>query len=102
MLRLSARRFLGITRIPGCRMSSESGKPYKSHEERTATEPRDPDLVDVTIDHVQPVHSTVRLFKLGLVDRQRGLKVSQWPHNIFKISHSHPKIPSTVQSWLLA
>ncbi|KAL9094524.1 MAG: hypothetical protein Q9165_003083 [Trypethelium subeluteriae] len=51
-----------------------------SHEERTAAEPRDDGLHPVTLSKIEQVNDSIRLLRLGVLDRQRGVKFlpGQW------------------------
>ena len=52
---------------------SKSGIP---HEDRTAAEPRDEDMHDVTLHKIQDVNEVIKLYKLRINDAKRGVKVS--------------------------
>jgi hypothetical protein len=45
------------------------------HEDRTAREPRNGELHPVILDHIETVNDTIRLFRLGIKDKERGVKV---------------------------
>ncbi|KAJ9664287.1 hypothetical protein H2201_005279 [Coniosporium apollinis] len=45
-----------------------------SHEERTASEPRDSGFHRVILSHIEPVNESIRLLRLSVFDRQRGIK----------------------------
>ncbi|KAJ9643507.1 hypothetical protein H2199_004186 [Coniosporium tulheliwenetii] len=45
-----------------------------SHEERTASEPRDSGFHRVILSHIEPVNESIRLLRLSVFDRQRGVK----------------------------
>ena len=47
-----------------------------SHEERTATEPRDKDLHTVILNSIESVNEKIRLFQLVIKDRRSGIPVS--------------------------
>ncbi|KAF2087715.1 hypothetical protein K490DRAFT_73636 [Saccharata proteae CBS 121410] len=57
-----------------------SGPINPSHEERTASEPRDPSLHPVILSEIQSVNETIRLIKLRIKDQKRGIKFlpGQW------------------------
>lgn len=55
-------------------MSSERAK--LSHEERTSQEPRQHGLHLVNVAKIEQVNPDIRLFKLGVQDRENGLKVN--------------------------
>ncbi|KAK8191424.1 hypothetical protein IWZ00DRAFT_544631 [Phyllosticta capitalensis] len=59
-------------------MSSERAK--LSHEERTSQEPRQHGLHLVNVAKIEQVNPDIRLFKLGVQDRENGLKFlpGQW------------------------
>ncbi|KAB8349881.1 hypothetical protein FH972_023894 [Carpinus fangiana] len=97
-----------------------SAKAYKSHEERTSTEPRESDLHSVTIDQIQPVHANVKLFKLGIAQGQwldvhvpglqkaGGFTITSSPHEaqpMAKLTHVElavqysPKNPPAAWLW---
>jgi hypothetical protein len=46
-----------------------------SHEERTATEPRDKNLHSVIIDEVTPVNNRIKIYRLAVKDREKGINV---------------------------
>lgn len=45
------------------------------HEERTADEPRDPNLHAVILKRIQDVNSNIRLFRLSAKDQTEGILV---------------------------
>ena len=47
-----------------------------SHEERTATEPRDEDLHPVILNNIESVNEKIRLFRLAIKDQRSGIPVS--------------------------
>ncbi|OCL14413.1 hypothetical protein AOQ84DRAFT_281101 [Glonium stellatum] len=51
-----------------------------SHEERTATEPRDKDLHPVILSSIESVNERIRLFRLAIKDQRSGIKFlpGQW------------------------
>jgi hypothetical protein len=51
-------------------VQTRSAKAALSHEERTATEPRDDGLHAVTIDEITPVNDRIKKFKLSIKDRK--------------------------------
>jgi len=46
-----------------------------SHEERTASEPRDSGFHQVILSHIEPINKSIRLLRLNVFDRQRSVKV---------------------------
>jgi hypothetical protein len=54
---------------------STTGGSYLSHEERTAAEPRDPNLHPVILSSIEPINERIRLLKLTIKDQQRGIQV---------------------------
>lgn len=53
---------------------TQSAKANLSHEERTATEPRDKDLHSVILDKVKQVNDYIRTFMFTIPDK-KGIKV---------------------------
>jgi hypothetical protein len=51
-------------------VQTRSAKASLSHEERTATEPRDESLHAVTIDQIIPVNDRMKRFRLAVKDRK--------------------------------
>ncbi|OCK81709.1 hypothetical protein K432DRAFT_442157 [Lepidopterella palustris CBS 459.81] len=51
-----------------------------SHEERTASEHRDPDLHTVILDKIKPVNDRIRILRLAIKGQQRGIPFlpGQW------------------------
>lgn len=46
-----------------------------SHEERTASEPRDSGFHRAILSHIEPINKSIRLLRLNVFDRQRSVKV---------------------------
>jgi hypothetical protein len=45
------------------------------HEDRTAAEPRDEALYPVILHEIRDVNNDIKLFRLRIKDRERGVKV---------------------------
>jgi hypothetical protein len=45
------------------------------HEDRTATEPRQDDIHPVILSKIERVNSNIKLFKLKVQDKEKGVKV---------------------------
>ncbi|KAF2202600.1 hypothetical protein GQ43DRAFT_368808 [Delitschia confertaspora ATCC 74209] len=57
-----------------------SSQPYLSHEERTAADFRDTSLHRVIIDRITSVNERIKIFRLAIKDRQKGVNFlpGQW------------------------
>lgn len=62
--------------------SAKAAKTAQSHQERTATEPRQNDLYTATVAQVTPVNDRIKLFKFNLKDTSKGLNVLSAPTSI--------------------
>ena len=52
-----------------------NSKAYQTHEERTASAPRDDGIHAVTLSRVELANEKVRILTLRPVDRQKGIQV---------------------------
>ena len=100
---VSVRRFSALTQRVSPPMSTERAR--QPHEERTAGEPRDPNVYSVILSDIEQVNSNVRLYKLSVKDQDQGIRVCQVSSNDFKVTTSGiGKVPPwpmarRVRSW---
>ena len=59
--------------------SAKATKTALSHQERTATEPRERDLHTATVAKVTPVNDRIKLFRFDLKNTTKGLNVLSAP-----------------------
>jgi len=70
---LSIRRFSALTQQVSLPMATERARLL--HEERTAGEPRDPNVHSVILSDIEEVNSNIRLYKLSTKDQDQGIRV---------------------------
>lgn len=61
--------------------SAKAAKALSSHQERTATEPRQDDIHAATVSHVTRVNERIKLFRFDLKDT-KGLNVLAAPSSL--------------------
>lgn len=53
------------------------------HEDRTVKEPRQNDIHPVVLSEIEQVNNDIKLFKLSIMNKEKGVKVSQFEFVIF-------------------
>jgi hypothetical protein len=79
---VSVRRFSALTQQVSSAMATERAR--LPHEDRTAGEPRNPNVHSVILCGIEEVNSNVRLYTLSAKDQDQGIRVCKVSSSLFE------------------